>query len=407
MNMNDKSKIKMMIYLSLAGSFFLIFIISCSTMKNGFASKGSKIAQFFSKARPCRGNPDSHYLLACYYQERGRHKEAIEEFKKVLLIDPNYVKALNGLGVSYDLLRDFPKAIEFYEKALQVNLNLDYVQNNLGYSYLIQGNLDEAIIAFRRAIALNDQDKRFHNNLGLAYAEKGEFDLALAEFKMGVEEAKAHYNIAQLYSKKGLYSEAETHYTKALNLNPSFTVIQTGLEAARTLARIFVPITIRPEIKVSKIPDQLIIEKAEAENPINETESKDFLAPDQLPIQWVNITPGQPMVTEQISPLKDVGIEISNGNGVNRMARRVGYLLKEKGLHVIRLTNANHFNYAETKIFYQKEYQEAADYVAGHLPTFQGMEEIKKFDRPTIKIKVLVGKDLIPYNKLLEKDLQS
>jgi len=405
--MNDKSKIKMMIYLSLACIFFLIFIIGCSTMKNGLAFKGSKIAQFFSKARPCRGNPDSHYLLACYYQERGRHKEAIEEFKKVLLIDPNYVKALNGLGVSYDFLRDFPKAIKSYEKALQVNLNLDYVQNNLGYSYLIQGNLDEAINAFRRAIALNDQDKRFHNNLGLAYAEKGEFDLALAEFKMGGEEAKAHYNIAQLYSKKGLYNEAETHYIKALNLNLSFTVIQTGLEAARTLARIFVPITIRPEIKVSKIPDQLIIEKSEAENPINETESKDFWALDQLAIQGVNITSGQTMVTEQINPLKDVGIEISNGNGVNRMARRVGYRLKEKGLHVIRLTNANHFNYAETKIFYQKEYQEAAEYVAGYLPTFQGMEEIKKFDRPTIKIKVLLGKDLISYNKSLEKDPQS
>ena len=113
-----------------------IFVISCSMTKDSFISweklfKAKEKQSFFSM-RSRLGNPDSHYLLACYYQERGRQKEAIEELAKVLSIDPGYVKAYNGMGVSYDLLRDFRKAIESYEKALQLNADLDYVQNNLG-----------------------------------------------------------------------------------------------------------------------------------------------------------------------------------------------------------------------------------------------------------------------------------
>ena len=104
--------------------------------------------------------------------------------------------------------------------------------------------------------------------------------------------------------------------------------------------------------------------------------------------------------TKQVTLLKGVGIEISNGNGVNRNARKVGNYLKGKGLNVIRLTNANHFKQAGTRIYYQKEYNEAAGYVAEQLPVFQDMIEVKRFDRPNIKVKVLIGKDLIPQNKL-------
>ena len=205
------AKMKKAICLLLLGGCTLFFILSCSSMQNilGWSkSPGSRetaISQLLSNTRPHQGNPDSHYLLACYYQERDRHKEAIEEFKKVLFIDPGYVKAYNGLGVSYDLLGEYSKAIDFYKQALNLNPDLDYVHNNLGYSYLLQGKLDEAIITFKKAVAINDQSKQLHNNLGLAYAEKGQYDLALTEFKLAADEAKAHYNMAHVYFKQGVF----------------------------------------------------------------------------------------------------------------------------------------------------------------------------------------------------------
>jgi tetratricopeptide (TPR) repeat protein len=81
--------------------FLFIMLLGCSTMgrffgmapspevKNGGQDQaGKEIREFFTTVRPQRGNPESHYQLAKYYQERGKHRQAISEFEKVLYIDP-------------------------------------------------------------------------------------------------------------------------------------------------------------------------------------------------------------------------------------------------------------------------------------------------------------------------------
>jgi Flp pilus assembly protein TadD len=444
-------KVKKTIWLVLISALLLLYLSGCSTVKNitgwvnPWASDKTKagvtskdITQFVSKVRSNGGNPDSHYLLACYYQERGRHKEALEEFKKVLLIDPNYVKAYNGMGVSYDLLGDFSRAIEHYNYALKLDPNLGYVYNNLGYSFLLQGNLDDAITALKRATTINDQDQRFHNNLALAYGEKGQYDTALAEFNLAGDEAKAHHNLAQVYFNKGLLNEAKSHYAIALKLNPSITVVRTALKAADALARIFEPIPSKAEPRQLAMPDQpsittaemeklvaseetteqSIVAKVEIRNEINDNQSTEKGAqpieltathqPDPQTIIEKEIVPvDQRPEIKQLSSLKNAGIEISNGNGAYRMAKKVGDYLKEKGLKVTRLTNANNFNHTGTRIFYQKEYNEAGEYVAEQLPVFWSKEETEKFDRQNIKIKILIGKDLVPHNKLFENGKKS
>jgi hypothetical protein len=99
-----------------------------------------------------------------------------------------------------------------------------------------------------------------------------------------------------------------------------------------------------------------------------------------------------------------LGIEVSNGNGTTGMARKVRDYLKTRGLEVSRLTNANHFNHRVSKIYYQEGYEEAASHLAGQLPAVDGMEETKPFDRPHIKIKLLIGKDLVPHQRSLAKE---
>ncbi|MCX5909466.1 MAG: tetratricopeptide repeat protein, partial [Deltaproteobacteria bacterium] len=233
--------VKKAIALSLAGT--VLYLGSCTTKTGirdgaGFSpsletSAGSArtMGEFFSNVRPQPGNPDSHYLLGRYYQDRGEHGMAIKEFQKVALIDPEYAPAYGSMGVSYDQLQDYPRAISSYKTALLLNPRLDYVHNNLGYSFLLQGNADAAIPALKEAIALNGRAERFHNNLGLAYALKGQLGLAMAEFQQGGSEAKAHFNIAQFYYQRGLYSLAKFHSSLALRLDPSFTRARLAWEA--------------------------------------------------------------------------------------------------------------------------------------------------------------------------------
>ena len=519
------------------------------------------LESFFTSIRRAPGNSESHYLLACFYQERGRHREAIEEFKKVISIDPKSFKAYNRLGISFDHLKIHSLAIESYKRALDLNPNTDYVQNNMGYSYLLMGSYDEASKAFEKAIALNPQEKRFHNNLGLAYAEKGQFDLAFQEFRNAGDEANAHYNVAQFYYKKGLYKEAQTHYGKALGLNPSSSTFTAGFKAASVLAFVFdsqkntekskavavLPPAISPSTQEEKYEKKegikieskvigtyntktnefvsvheaspgsrtdtgkdlsnhvafptLSLLPTENSQPQsspfskysktkNGTSSENFqknsgsdiessfkmtigyelqvashrsikqansLASslqnsgfpaavkswtDKRGYEWYRTILGPFMTRDEAlsqkenlrerrkgeiplvrfaavkidssnkrtqeqtfssrakSSFKTVGIEISNGNGVNGMARMIGTYLNQEGIKVVRLTNASNFNHRETTIYYEKGYHESANYLAGCFPTCNNLKEREKLDRPQVKVKILIGKDLIERDKL-------
>ena len=369
---------------------FSIFIFSagCSTLGNFFgrifpADSENKLS---AGVRTQKGSPDSIYLLGSYYQERGRHGEAISEFKKVVMIDPQHSKAYSRMGVSYDLLGRYDQAIEVYKESLRIDPNIDYVYNNLGYSYLLKGEVDEAVKAFKSAIALNNQKDIYHNNLGLALAKKEQFDLALQEFKAAGDEARAHYNLANQYYDRERYEEAKEHYQIALEQKPEMKAAQNRLEASEALARI-------SEAK-TKIPDT------------NSLTAKEMSEAKQKILAMVEQAEKQTAKKEEKSS-REGQIEISNGNGVNRMARVIAEYLKENNFKVVRLTNAENFNVKNSQIYYQKGYEGTAAQVNKEIPLSVSQEEVKSFDRPHIKVKLVIGKDVIPYKKNFGKNLSS
>jgi hypothetical protein len=81
------------------------------------------------------------------------------------------------------------------------------------------------------------------------------------------------------------------------------------------------------------------------------------------------------------------------------MARVISEYLKENNFKVVRLTNAENFNYKNSQIYYQKGYEGKAAQVNQEIPVAVNQEEVKNFDRPHIKVKLLIGKDVIPYKK--------
>jgi hypothetical protein len=350
----------------------------------------------------------------------------------------------------------------------------------------MQGNPDRAIFAFQKAISLNSQEPRFHNNLASAYAENAQFQLAMEEFLRGGDEARAHFNMAEIYLQKGIYSEARDHYAAALRLNPSYTLAQTGAKAAETLASIIgksqnkmnaqagpvlpeppaaegrivkeesSPAAMLQEVSVQpekSLPLQTAAAQAIAgmdSSPISheipvvqlvglETDGRDgkrgipnqgFSQPGNSAVQasmsgngsgveeWdyemkiallsgkaVPIAVSGPPNAKKSPAVKkpeirrDIGIEISNGNGVNQMAKNVGSYLQKKGYQVGRLTNSQPFNHGHTRVYYQEGNGEIAIQVADQLPTYYNLIELKKLDRPSIQVKILLGKDMIPHDK--------
>ena len=89
------------------------------------------------------------------------------------------------------------------------------------------------------------------------------------------------------------------------------------------------------------------------------------------------------------------------------MARNVGTYLNPKGFNANRLTNADHFNYPETKIYYQKGYEQDALRLAKEIPGRQNIPNIIEQNQMiTRAIKVLIGKDLVPFHAEIKGNLK-
>jgi len=55
----------------------------------------------------------------------------------------------------------------------------------------------------------------------------------------------------------------------------------------------------------------------------------------------------------------------------------------------------------------RKEYGEAADRIAEQIRVVKSKEKTERFDRPDIKIRILIGRDLIPHHKMFENGKSS
>ncbi len=363
---------------------FTYFAPSCSTGKRFTASSNilgateaksgmtdENLSKVMSQLRPHQGNAEGHYQLGCWYHERSRHQDAIKEFQKAIYIKPDYTEAYNGLGVCYDWQGDYAAASDAYRMALKLNPNLAYIYNNLGHSYILQGKTEEGIDALKRALALGSNNSRVHNNLGLAYALSGQVDLALKEFELTGNKALAHSLAAKLYYQKGQFEKAKKHYREALALDPDSASSQKGFETSTLVAKF----------------DAVLAQFKQAIELVMPSERGQAAASGDAG-----------------NSLNSVGMELSNGNGVNNMAKSMAQYLGVKGFHIVRLTNADKFNYQKTTLMYKPEFSEATRQVAEQLPEMPTLKEVKRLDRPNIGMKLVLGRDLVPYKSTLPEE---
>lgn len=219
--MESRKKIKKVLARAFLVGTLLVFLTGCASMKNLFswlpiwstgdevkAPSSTEIGKALQGVRPYE-DPTHYYRKGCYFQQIKKHRLAVQEFKRVVLINPSHVEAYNGMGVSYDLMGDFSNAVASYREALKINPELDYILNNLGYSYLLQGDLASAVETFKKAVELHPTSPLYRNNLGLAYAKQGLHDMALAEFERTGGATAARANLAKILNEKGTTQKEE------------------------------------------------------------------------------------------------------------------------------------------------------------------------------------------------------
>lgn len=304
-------------------------------------------------------SPESLYQLGRYYQGQNRFKQAIIAYKKALIADDGFVEAHNGLGVIYSKQGRYDEAVEEFNTALQKSPQVAHIQSNLGYTYYLQGRYEESVAALKQAITLDPNNQRARTNLGLAYAKAGKGDDG-TQTSMEPDTPGGYTP-----SAAEVAPQADQQYD-------AWQQMPVKRESTREASGVIV--------RAGDSRVQLV----QVSPAVSELRTQSQPAPTRI------------SNTQSIPGTEKIRIEVSNGNGITGMARKVGQNLRLEGYSAIRLTNQKPFTVGASQIQYRAGYEEAAKRLQASLPVQP--ELVQRDDlRMDINVRLVLGKDLVAY----------
>ncbi|MHB8843100.1 MAG: tetratricopeptide repeat protein, partial [Candidatus Aquicultor sp.] len=113
--------------------------------------------------------------------------EAVREYEKALILDPNNINALNSLGVCYADQGQLEQAVESFHRVLAVSKDDFMASFNLGFALARQGRNEEAINIWEALAQRYGADFDLAYHLGRLYREQGNINQAYLWFKRAEE----------------------------------------------------------------------------------------------------------------------------------------------------------------------------------------------------------------------------
>jgi len=183
----------------------------------------------------------AHLGIGWVYFQKDQMDAAIEEFEKVVEINPYHAEAYYNLGSAFAQKGQVDKAVVQYQRALELKPDYADACYNLGNALIQKGQVDEAIVQYQKALGINPNLALAHNNLGVAFIQKRQVDEAIGQYQMALKInpnfADAHSNLGLALIQKGLVNDAVAEFQEAVRLNPTDSSSQNNLAKAQALAR--------------------------------------------------------------------------------------------------------------------------------------------------------------------------
>lgn len=203
--------------------------------RTGFGTRSSERIELAKRIR------DARYTLGQIYLKFNMSQDAIQAFSKILDVDDEYVPALSGIGIAYQMQDDVKRAEVYLRRAIKLSSQeeLPEVYNALGYLYAEQGiNLDEAATLVRRALKSSPKSGAYLDSLGLIYFKQGKLDAAIENLEQALhylpDTPEILLHLADAYLEKGLKQKALQTLEQAVLIEPNSTELRQRLEAVKS-----------------------------------------------------------------------------------------------------------------------------------------------------------------------------
>jgi hypothetical protein len=390
-----------------------------------------------------RNFTDAHNALGALYAAQGRLDEAVAEFTIVVAALPMTSYAWNNLGYAYLLQGKSGDAVAALERATAFDLTNQRAWNNLGTALAQRGDSAAATEKFARAAELaaaasaaspaparaaspaasspaapavmavtatpmNVGDRISPANFAevSALSPAAPAVMAVTATPMNVGDRISPANFAEVSASSpaapAVMAVTATPMNVGDRISPAnFAEVSASSPAAPAVMAITaIPMNVGDHIPLGKFADvSAPIElgpQPSAFDSGKDTASFASAIVDNTGFsELVQLAPSvyELRLSPQSIALQTFRLELSNGNGVTGMARRLGEQLIAKGLPKARLTNQKPFRQRVTQIQYRDGYAEVAATLRSRMPNQPPMIKTAAL-RASTDVRVVLGRDL-------------
>ena len=160
-----------------------------------------------------------------FLNEIGRHKEAIQELKKAIILNPKYANAYYNLGVLYINQGNFKEAEIELLKAIELKSDFAIAHYNLGFILKDLGKLKEAESFNQKALEINPQLTDAYLSLSTMPTSdanqkwyKQLFSDSLLKNKDNRDLVNIYFARSNIFHREGKYQESAKNLIQANNL---------------------------------------------------------------------------------------------------------------------------------------------------------------------------------------------
>lgn len=403
----------------LSAAAVIPLLSSCASYQQTADSSALKVKPAYS-VRHSSEKPDGYYQLGRYYQGQNRNEQAMEAYRKALALDEGHAEARNGMGVIYAMQGKLTEAIQQFRLAAEQGAA--HIYNNLGHALYLGGFYAEATQVLEHAVALDPANQATRTNLAQAKAKPGIAvqNVAQAPQVQLAEQTTSSIRNAQPPAEPMAQGaslpvaaaaviaqpeqpQKEQALEKAAARN-AVAVVESRIQAVQVASNVY-------ELRERAEPQRALAAAEQAMQAMKDQEMimpvvQQEYKPTRLAEGRIHVGPVPRTVHEQRNQaasqnrastpysgvIKSFRIEVSNGNGLTGMGRKVVNFLGDFGYARSRLTNQKTFRVPASVVHYRTGYREEARSLMANLPGVPTLIEMNDL-RQDISIRVVLGKD--------------
>jgi tetratricopeptide (TPR) repeat protein len=128
------------------------------------------------------------FLLGAAYERSGQRDKAVDEFRRVLKVDPDFHAALNYLGYTYaEAGVNLDEALKLVTRAVALEPDNGAYVDSLGWTYYRLGRPEQARNYLERAARLEPEDATLQEHLGDVYVALGQKERARQAYQRALD----------------------------------------------------------------------------------------------------------------------------------------------------------------------------------------------------------------------------